>query len=79
MKINWELKAKKLLVGRKIQSVRYMTVEEAEEWMFTSRPLVLKLDNGLFLIPLSDDEGNDGGALFTTDPEVEVLPVKWVT
>ena len=58
----WEEKARKLFEGKKIVSVRYMTEEEAEENDIEARPLCFKLDDGTIVIPLSDDEGNNGGA-----------------
>ena len=58
----WEEKAKKLFEGKKIVSVRYMTEKEAEENDIHARPLCFKLDDGTIVIPLSDDEGNNGGA-----------------
>lgn len=73
MSDSWTLKAAELLLGRKIVSVRYLSEKEAKAWMFSSRPVVLQLDDGLFLMPLQDDEANDGGALLTSDPEVDVL------
>mgnify|MGYP003114547808 FL=1 len=58
----WEEKARKLFEGKKIVSVRYMTKQEAEENDIEARPLCFKLDDGTIVIPLSDDEGNNGGA-----------------
>ena len=58
----WEEKARKLFEGKKIVSVRYMTEYEAEENDMEARPLCFKLDDGTIVIPLSDDEGNNGGA-----------------
>tara|TARA_R100000231_G_scaffold128108_1_gene99101 strand:- start:13 stop:273 length:261 start_codon:yes stop_codon:yes gene_type:complete len=58
----WEEKARKLFEGKKIVSVRYMTEQEAEENDIEARPLCFKLDDGTIVIPLSDDEGNNGGA-----------------
>tara|TARA_R100000406_G_scaffold82932_1_gene65283 strand:+ start:1202 stop:1462 length:261 start_codon:yes stop_codon:yes gene_type:complete len=58
----WEEKARKLFEGKKIVSVRYMTEQEAEENDLEARPLCFKLDDGTIVIPLSDDEGNNGGA-----------------
>jgi len=56
-------KFKKLLVGRKIVDIRYMTEDEAEHMMWNKRPLCLILDDGSVIIPQMDDEGNDGGAM----------------
>ena len=60
----WAAKASKLLVGRKITAVSYFTREEATQAGFNCRPLLIQLDgrdNAIY--SLSDDEGNDGGAL----------------
>lgn len=72
---SWEDAAKKLLVGRKIVGVRYMTDKEASSYAWFSKPIVLVLDNGVAIFPSKDDEGNDGGALFTTDDKIDGIPV----
>ena len=72
----WEEKARKLFEGKKIISVRYMTEKEAEENDMSARPLCFKLDDGTIVIPLSDDEGNNGGAFQTINKEkCYLLPV----
>jgi hypothetical protein len=63
----------KMLEGRTIVHVRYLTEEEAEDWF--GRPVVMFLDNGEYIIPIADDEGNDGGALATSYEDHSVLPV----
>jgi hypothetical protein len=75
MKINWDKEASKLLLGRKIVEVRYMTDDEAADSGFEERSVQITLDNGLIIYPSRDDEGNGAGALFTTDPKTPVLPV----
>jgi len=52
------------LVGKKIESVRYMTQDEADAFMWDKRPLVIRFTDGSFIIPQMDDEGNDGGAMY---------------
>mgnify|MGYP003115791838 CR=1 FL=1 len=52
------------LVGLRIMGVRYLTKEETEANYWYSSPLVIELSDGSALIPQSDDEGNDGGALW---------------
>ena len=71
----WTTKVKKALVGKKIVGVEYLPKKYLEEWMWYKRPIVLKLDDGTMLIPQMDDEGNDGGAIWTSDKELEVIPV----
>lgn len=56
-----------LLAGRVIRELRPMRPEEAVAlgWDVGHRcPVVIELDDGSRLIPSSDDEGNDPGALF---------------
>lgn len=71
----WTDIAKKQFLGRKIVGVRYLSKEEADEMGWYSRPVVLQLDDGNIFYPSSDDEGNDGGALFTNSKEDPTLPV----
>lgn len=52
------------LVAKKISSVRYMTQEEADAFMWDKRPLVIRFTDGSFLVPQMDDEGNNGGAMY---------------
>lgn len=72
---HWEKKAASVLVGRTIKRVRYLTPKEVESLGWYSRSVVIELDNGVLVWPSSDDEGNDAGALFTTDERVDTLPV----
>ena len=59
------------LIGKEIKEIRYMTKEEIEEWGWYKRPLVIFFTDNSFIIPQSDDEGNDGGALFYSDKKRE--------
>lgn len=72
---HWTKTAKKLLEGRKIAQVRYLSDEESDLLGWNRRAVVLQLDNGLMIFPSMDDEGNDAGALFTTDEKTPILPV----
>jgi hypothetical protein len=71
----WTETATNLLKGRKIVRARYLTNKEAETLGWDYRCVVIELDNGLMIYPSMDDEGNNAGALFTTDPKVQTLPV----
>ena len=71
----WTKIAKNILLGRKITSIRYVNRKEADAFMWYKRPVALHLDNGVWVFPSQDDEGNDGGALFTTDEKQGCLPV----
>ena len=72
---HWLKEAEEQLLGRKIVKVRYMTKEEAEDLGWYHRPVVMHLDNGNIIYCSCDDEGNNGGALFTTNEANPVLPV----
>lgn len=64
--IEWNLKASKALVGKTIASVHYLTQQEAKELgldYWHSMPLVIEFTDGTSIMPTSDDECNDGGAI----------------
>lgn len=60
---HWTNVATKLLRGRTIVQVRYVTDEEIQDTYFAKRGLQIVLDNGTILYPMQDDEGNDFGAV----------------
>ena len=69
----WEATANKILLGRKIVAIHWMSEKEADKvhgWY--KRPVVLILDDGTEIIPQMDDEGNDGGALLWINPKETV-------
>lgn len=56
----------KIVLGKKITEVRYMTKKEMEDegWnKFDDPPIVLILENGIKIFPSSDYECNSPGAL----------------
>lgn len=63
------------LVGSKIIKVDYMSNKEADELGWSDRPIQIHLNNGAILSPQRDDEGNDGGALFTGLQKESLAPV----
>lgn len=74
----WTNKAKENLVGATIVKVEYMPKQELEDMMWYKSPICLcmKRPNGtlFWIYPSMDDEGNDGGALFTTMKDYSVAP-----
>ena len=50
-----------------------MGEDDASEMDWYSKPVCLQLDDGNWIFPMRDDEGNDGGAL-AVGPE-DTLPV----
>ena len=71
----WTDKIAKKLIGRKITKVEYIGDDEMEENMWYKRPISILLDDGHWLTPLMDDEGNDGGAICTTYRDLRTIPV----
>ena len=69
----WNKRAK-VLVGKKIKQARYMTEAEAEEFGWYSRPVVIHFTDGTYIIPMKDDEGNDGGSVEGSTDDL-VFPV----
>ena len=74
-KLTWEEKISKQLVGRKIVQVRWMTKEEADESYWDYQPVILILDDGTSIFPMSDDEGNQAGSLYHCGAEQSTIPV----
>ncbi len=70
----WVERVAQRLIGRKITSVLYLPAGQAEEMDWCRRPIVLELDDGSFIYPLKDEEGNDGGVLATSYEELPVVP-----
>ena len=67
-------KMKKLLLNQTIVEVDYVDDKGAEEMGLHNKPIQIKLSNGLWLTPMKDDEGNDGGAIHTNHKEEGVIP-----
>lgn len=72
---NFEQAAKNIFEGRVIREVRYITDQEANEIGLSHKGLVFILDNGTMAWPVSDDEGNDSGAVHTSNSRAQILPV----
>ena len=70
----WNKKVREFLVGKTIKSVRYMTDAEMEDFMWYRKPVIIDFTDGSYMIPQSDDEGNNGGALYTSDKKLGVIP-----
>ena len=66
------------LIGRKITDIRWLTKSESGGWF--CQPIMITLDDGTQLIPQSDDEGNDAGAICVlpgdTSKEGDILGVQ---
>lgn len=73
---NWEKDIEKVVLGKKIVKVQYMTEQDAQDnFAWYKRPIILTLEDGTELIPMADDEGNDGGSIYTTNKDLQTIPV----
>jgi len=71
----WEVDINKFLKGKTIKEVRYMTEQETQKSYWYKRPVVIIFTDGSYIIPMADDEGNDGGAMSTSDKDLPTIPV----
>ena len=74
--IEWTTEAEKILLNKRIIKVEYMSLKEADNYMWNNRPITFILEDGTRIIAQMDDEGNDGGVLwYGTEDDEGVLPV----
>ena len=71
----WTKDIEKFLIGKKITHVRYMSKSEMITYDWDKNPVVIFFDDGSWISPMQDDEGNDGGALATSSEKLPVIPV----
>jgi hypothetical protein len=57
------------LKGKTIKKVEWLRKPDMENLMWYKRPVMIHFTDGSFIIPMSDDEGNDGGSLMYQDKE----------
>lgn len=70
----WEDRCSAVLVGKTIKSVRYQYTCEKKDMGWSKKSLMLFFEDGSYLFPSSDDEGNNAGALFTSFEGIEGIP-----
>ena len=68
----WKNRLSPELLGQRIVKMQYMSKKDAENMGWYKRPLMLMLENGTWIIPQQDDEGNDGGALWLMNGDKEL-------
>ena len=71
---HWTVQAASVLEGRTIKKVRYLDEDELRSLYWGSTAIVLELDDGTLVFPSRDDEGNEAGALYTTNEDVSIVP-----
>ena len=57
----------KYLQGKTIKKVTWLGDKDMETLMWYKRPVMIHFTDGSFVIPQSDDEGNDGGSMYYQD------------
>ena len=62
-----------LLKGLKVEEVKYYSDKECKDNMWYTRPVEIILEGGFSLIPVRDDECNDGGVISTNIRDFELL------
>lgn len=72
---HWNKVAKDLLLNKTIVNVRYLSKKEADDLGWYERVVAFQTNDGNWFFPSRDDEGNGGGALFTSDEKESCLPV----
>jgi len=70
----WTEKINKELLGRKITKIEYLTKDEVDNNMWYKSPIAIQLDNRIWLVPMADDEGNDGGSISTNIKNLPIIP-----
>ena len=70
----WTEKINKELLGRKITKIEYLTQKELDDNMWNKSPIAIELDNRIWLVPMADDEGNNGGSISTNIKNLSVIP-----
>ena len=71
----WLKDIKKLLVGKKIVDIDYLTEKELDEIGWSRSAAVFTLNDGQIIYASQDDEGNGPGAIFTSYEKLPIIPV----
>lgn len=74
-KDRWQKQIKKHLLGKRITNIEYLSDKECEDMDWYSCPVGIELDGKIWLVPIADDEGNNGGSLGTNLQEMPTIPV----
>ena len=65
----------KFLVGKKITHVRYMAKSEMKDTGWYHNSIMIFFDDGSWISPMADDEGNYGGAMATSNKNLSIIQV----
>ena len=70
---DWSGDATKIFKGKVIKRIEYTTKKESEEMDWQRTPVIVFTDNS-WIMASGDDEGNHGGAFFTSSKEMSIIP-----
>jgi len=70
----WRQLSLEKLKGRTVMDVRYLTDDEMEDLGWYEKSLVIFFEDDSFIFASADDEGNNAGALFTSWPDLDIIP-----
>ena len=75
LKKDWTTMCSEFLVGKTVKHIRYMTAQEVDDMGWTKANIVIEFDDGQWLVPMTDDEGNDAGSLWTSEgSKLSIIP-----
>ena len=73
---HWGNLASNFLVGKTIRRVRYLDDREREDIGWIHSGLVIEFTDGHWIVAMSDDKGEDAGAVWTSSQsKINVIPV----
>ena len=70
---NWKAEATKLFNGKVVSHIRYTDDVENQLMGWHRTPIIFFTDS-TWIMASADDEGNDGGAFFTSESDMEIIP-----
>jgi hypothetical protein len=71
----WSNLASNYLVGKTVRRVRYLNDVETEDLGWVYNTLVIEFTDGHWIVPMSDNKGNEAGAIWTSSQsELNIIP-----
>jgi len=71
---DWSGDATKIFKGKTVAKIRYTAEDELEGLGWDISTPVIFFTDGSWILASSDDEGNYGGAFFTSSEKMSVIP-----
>ena len=72
-KIDWSGDATKIFKGKVVKRIEYTSEKESKEMDWNRTPVIVFTDNS-WILASGDDEGNQGGAFFTSSDKMPTIP-----